>query len=129
MIERFVRAADPLLRGATMTTTTTTSVSTVTTDTTGATLPVAAAHGLVDFIRRHRRLIGGLFSLAVIVAIFYGVLPKVADFSAVRAEIVDMTWIELSTLSVAAIWNLVTYWFVVKASLPGATIGQAMIAT
>jgi putative heme transporter len=129
MIERSVRALDLLLREATMTTTTTATTSTITTDATGETPPVSAAHGLVDFVRRHRRVIGGLFSLALIVAIFYGVLPKVADFSSVRAEIAEMTWIELCTLTAAAMWNLVTYWFVVKASLPGATIGQAMIAT
>src|SRR5215207_524401 len=82
MIERTVRAFDPLLREATMTTTTTTTTSTITTDASSETLPVSAAHGFVDFVRRHRRVIGGLFSLALIVAIFYGVMPKVADFSA-----------------------------------------------
>jgi putative heme transporter len=91
--------------------------------------PVSAARRLVGLFRRHRRVIGVVFSLALISAIFIGVLPKVADFSAVRAEIADMTWIELVTLTAAAVWNLVTYWFVVKASLPGATLGQAMIST
>jgi putative heme transporter len=111
------------------TTTTTTTITTTATDTPVGTQPVSAVSGAVAVFRRHRRLIGGVFSLALVVAIFYGVLPKVADFSAVRAEIAEMTWIELFTLTAAAIWNLVTYWFVVKSSLPGATIGQAMIAT
>jgi putative heme transporter len=93
------------------------------------TRPVSGIRGLVAAIRRRRRLVGGVFSLAVIVGIFYGVLPKVADVSVVRAEIAEMTWLELSTLAAAAVWNLVTYWFVVKASLPGARVGQAMIAT
>jgi putative heme transporter len=108
---------------------TTTAVRTISSERVSVARPVSAARRLVGGFRRHRRLIGGLFSLAVIVAVFVGVLPKVADFAAVRAEIAEMTWIELVTLTAAAIWNLVTYWFVVKSSLPGSTLGQAMIAT
>jgi putative heme transporter len=125
MIEQSVADALPEPREATMTTTT----STITRHIPAEARPVSAIRGLVAGVRRHRRLVGGAFSLVVIVAIFYGVLPKIADVSAVRAEIAEMTWLELSTLTAAAIWNLVTYWFVVKASLPGATLGQAMIAT
>jgi len=35
-----------------------------------------------------------------------------------------MTWIEPSTLALLAVWNIVTYWFVMVASLPGSTTGR-----
>ena len=35
-----------------------------------------------------------MLSLVVIVVIFVGVLPRVADFSKVRATLAEMTWLE-----------------------------------
>jgi uncharacterized protein (TIRG00374 family) len=40
-----------------------------------------------------------------------------------------MTWLEGVTLGAAAAWNLVTYWFLMMATLPGLTFGQAMTVT
>jgi uncharacterized protein (TIRG00374 family) len=68
-------------------------------------------------------------SLAIVVAIFVGVLPQVADFSRVWAAVRSMTTLELASLGVVAAWNLTTYWFVQMASLPGLTLTQAMIVT
>lgn len=73
-----------------------------------------------------RRVIQGVLSLAVVVAIFAFALPKVADFGEVRAEITEMTWLELLTLLAVSAWNIVTYWAVMVASLPGLNYWQAM---
>jgi len=68
-------------------------------------------------------------SLALVVAIFWFVLPQVADFSKVWAEIRAMTMSELVILAVVAGWNLMTYWIVTVAATPGLTYRQAMVVT
>jgi len=68
-------------------------------------------------------------SLAIVIAIFVGILPQVADFSRVWAAVRSMTSFELWTLGAAAAWNLTTYWFVQMASLPGLSLSRAMILT
>jgi uncharacterized membrane protein YbhN (UPF0104 family) len=92
-------------------------------------VPSTRRQRVARWSRRHRRAVGGVVSLAILVAVFIGVLPQVADLRDVVHVIMAMTWLELVTLSAATIWNLATYWFVVMASLPGATMGQAMVST
>jgi uncharacterized membrane protein YbhN (UPF0104 family) len=65
----------------------------------------------------------------VVIVIFFGVLPRIADFSQVWATLVDMTWLELLTLVVVATWNLVTYWILMMTTLPGLGLAQAMVVT
>lgn len=71
----------------------------------------------------------GLVSLVVVVVIFAVVLPRVVDFGDVWRVLTELTWLEASTLGLAAAWNLVTYWILAAWSLPGLTIAQAMVAT
>jgi putative heme transporter len=73
-----------------------------------------------------RRLIRGTVSVALIGAVFFYALPRFADFSSVGRAIGQMTWIELATLAALALWNQVTYWFVMISALPGSNIWQAM---
>jgi uncharacterized protein (TIRG00374 family) len=68
-------------------------------------------------------------SLVLVVAIFWFVLPQVADFSKVWAEIRAMTGMELAILALFAAWNLVTYWLVIVTATPGLTYPQAMVLT
>ena len=68
-------------------------------------------------------------SLILVIAIFWFVLPLVADFSKVWTAIRDMTGLELAVLAVIAAWNLVTYWIVIVASTPGLKYRQAMVLT
>jgi putative heme transporter len=75
---------------------------------------------------RFRAAIQVVLSLTIVVAIFAFAFPKIADYSEVWAEVQDMTWIELATVAAASLWNLVTYWFVMVASLPGSNVWQAM---
>jgi uncharacterized protein (TIRG00374 family) len=76
-----------------------------------------------------RRVLQGLFSLVLVVAIFVFVLPQVADVSKVWDNIRAMTWLEVTTLVLIAVWNLATYWFVWVACLPGLTVAQAAVTT
>ncbi len=73
-----------------------------------------------------RRVLQVVISLAVVGAVFFFALPKFADYSEVWAAITAMTPIELLTLSLAALWNLVSYWPVMVNSLPGLNYWQAM---
>ena len=65
-------------------------------------------------------------SVAVVVIIFAFAFPKLADYSKVWTEIAAMTWIELSSLALLALWNIVSYWLVMVASLPGSNYWQAL---
>src|SRR5947209_19620844 len=76
-----------------------------------------------------KRIISFAVSAVLVVAVFWFVLPQVADFSKVKGEIAAMTWTELAVLGALAAWNLVTYWMVIVAATPGLTYGQAMVVT
>ena len=78
---------------------------------------------------RTRQIIQSVISAVLVVFIFGYVLPKVADFSEVWRAIRDMTPGEDVTLIVAAAWNLMTYWFVWMAVLPGLPLKQAAVST
>jgi uncharacterized protein (TIRG00374 family) len=75
------------------------------------------------------RVVRGLVSMAVVVAIFVGVLPRVADLSDVWRQISAMTGLEVVSLLLLASWNLATYTFVYMASLPGLRASQGLIVT
>lgn len=73
-----------------------------------------------------RQVLQVAVSLGVVAAVFVFALPRFADYSEVWAAITAMTPIELLTLSVAALWNLISYWPVMVSSLPGLNYWQAM---
>jgi putative heme transporter len=78
---------------------------------------------------RRRQVIRSALSIALVVAIFFGVLPRVADFSEVWEHIDDMTLLEVGSLLLFAVWNLLTYTFVLMAVLPGLTAGQGVVVS
>ena len=65
-----------------------------------------------------------LLSLLLAVAIFAFLVRRV-DVAGVRAEIQEMTWVELVTIALLAGWNLVSYWLLWMAVTPGLTWAQA----
>jgi hypothetical protein len=67
---------------------------------------------------RTRRVVQGVLSLVLVVAIFY-YLRKKFDPAQAWAAITAMTWLELTTLSLLAVWNLCTYAFVWMTVTPG----------
>lgn len=78
---------------------------------------------------RTRRALQAAASLVIVVAIFAFAIPRIADYSAVWATITDLTPIELWSLVAATAFNLVTYWLVNIAALPGLTFSHAAILT
>ena len=76
--------------------------------------------------RSASRILQAALAVAVVVGVFAFAFPKLADYSKVWSEIAEMTWVELATLVLAALWNIVTYWFVMVSSLPGSNYWQAM---
>lgn len=77
---------------------------------------------------RWRKILRGAFSVAVVLGIFIGVMPRIADYSDVWVTISDMSWLEVTTLVLIGAWNIVTYWLVMVAVLPGLTVAQAAVA-
>ena len=77
---------------------------------------------------RIKRLIQAVVSLAVVVGIFAGVMPRIANYGDVWDTIRAMTWLEVTTLLLIGVWNLVTYWLVLTAVLPGLTYSQAAVS-
>jgi hypothetical protein len=66
-----------------------------------------------------------LGSLLLAAAIFAFLFQRV-DMAGVRAEIQEMTWLELATVALIAGWNQVTYWLLWMAVTPGLGWAQAM---
>ena len=77
---------------------------------------------------RIRLVVQAVFSLALVVVLFYYLLKDV-DLAQVWANIQAMTWREDAILIVLAAWNLASYAFVWMAVTPGLGFGQAMVMT
>jgi uncharacterized membrane protein YbhN (UPF0104 family) len=75
-----------------------------------------------------KRILQTVVSLAIVAGIFGFAFPQFADYGDVWTEITAMTLIEVATLLAVAIWNLVTYWFVLTAVMPGLTYPQAAVS-
>src|SRR5438067_3003016 len=80
--------------------------------------------------RARRPLVRGIqigLSMAVVVAIFGLIIPKIASYADVWKTIADLTWLEMVSLLVATIFNLFTYWWQMQAAMPGLTLAQAAV--
>jgi uncharacterized membrane protein YbhN (UPF0104 family) len=64
------------------------------------------------------RTVQALCSLAVVALIFGFFFPKVADYGEVWRTIEAMTPVEIATLGVVALWNIVSYWPMLTAVQP-----------
>src|SRR4051812_36186302 len=76
-----------------------------------------------------RRLLGPLFALVLIAAVFVWFLPQFTSLSAVWASVQAMTALQITVLVLAALWNLATYQFVMVTATPGMTLRQATVST
>ena len=74
-----------------------------------------------------KRALQALISLVIVVGIFVGVMPMIADYGEVWATIEAMTWLEVLSLVLIGLWNLATYWFVLTAALPGLRLREAAV--
>jgi putative heme transporter len=79
-------------------------------------------------VKRLSRIAQVLLMVAVVVGVFGVVLPRVADFDRVWASIRAMTGWQYLLLLLATLWNIVTYWPVTMAGMPGLSLAQAAVA-
>jgi uncharacterized protein (TIRG00374 family) len=78
---------------------------------------------------RGRRLLAIGIGIAVVVATFVFVLPRIADYRQVWAVIKELTWEQIAALAGATLLNLVTFappWMV---ALPGLDFRRAFVLT
>ena len=73
------------------------------------------------------RVVQILISVVLVVAIFAYAIPKIADYRSVWQAFTSMTWLELTSLVVATVFNLFTYWWQNMASIPGLGLWQAAV--
>jgi uncharacterized membrane protein YbhN (UPF0104 family) len=76
-----------------------------------------------------QRLLGPLLSVVLVVAVFVWFLPQFTSVADVWTSVRAMSWLEISLLVVAAVWNLATYQFVMVATTPGMNLRQATVST
>lgn len=74
-----------------------------------------------------KRVLPALVSVAIVVGVFWYFLPQFTSLSEVWAAIQSMTTAQLVLLVAAAVWNLVTYWILMVATMPGLTYRQAAV--
>lgn len=77
--------------------------------------------------KRLLRVVQIVLSLGVVLGVFFGILPKIADYSAVWATIRTLTWFELFSLFAITTLHNMALWPQMTASLPGLSLAQAAI--
>ncbi|RFU23219.1 lysylphosphatidylglycerol synthase transmembrane domain-containing protein [Geodermatophilus marinus] len=78
---------------------------------------------------RWRRALTPVLSLALAAAVLFWFLPQFTSLSAVWDSLRALTWAEAGLLAAVTAWNLLTYQFVVVATMPGLTLRQATVST
>jgi len=78
-------------------------------------------------VKRLSRVAQALLVVAVVAGVFGVILPRVADFDQVWASIRSLTAWQYVVLVTATLWNIVTYWPVTMAGLPGLSFPQAAV--
>jgi uncharacterized protein (TIRG00374 family) len=79
--------------------------------------------------RTHKRLLGGGATLAIVVAVFVFILPRIADYRDVLDVLRGLDWKDWLLLGVVVVLNLVTFAPPWMAALPGLGFRQAMVLT
>jgi putative heme transporter len=79
--------------------------------------------------RMRKRLLGGGFAIAVVVAVFVFVLPRIADYREVWDVLKELSWKDGVILACATVLNIVTFAPPWMAALPGLGFRQALALT
>jgi uncharacterized membrane protein YbhN (UPF0104 family) len=74
---------------------------------------------------RVARFLRALLFPAVVAAVFLGVLPRIANMDGVWRLIRSLSWDQTFALLLLTALNIVTYWPMLVAAMPGLTLGQA----
>jgi uncharacterized membrane protein YbhN (UPF0104 family) len=90
-----------------------------------AEVPEPGRHGN----KRLLRVVQIAVSVGIVLGIFAGILPKIADYSAVWATIrKSLTWFELLSIFAVTTLHTMAVWPLIAASLPGMTLAQAAVS-
>lgn len=76
---------------------------------------------------RAKRVLRAVVAIATVGAVFGFALPRFTSPGAVWHAVAHVGWRGGTLLAVAAIWNLVTYWFVWMAAMPGLGLRRAAL--
>jgi uncharacterized protein (TIRG00374 family) len=90
------------------------------------------ANGTTSTGRRRlskRHVLGGGVGIAVVVATFVFVLPRIADYRDVWGVVKTLSWTDVALLAGATLLNLVTFAPPWMAALPGLRFRQAFVVT
>lgn len=77
--------------------------------------------------KRWIRIGQAVFSAAIVVAIFALIIPKIADYGTVWKTITQLSPAELTSIIIATVFNLFTYYWQMMAAMPGLTTAQAAV--
>lgn len=80
-----------------------------------------------DHKKRLVRLVQIGVSLVLIVGIFAFAIPKIANYGDVWRAVTAMTRLEIGSLILVSALNIITYWPLMVASMPGLTMAQAAV--
>lgn len=78
-------------------------------------------------IDRRKQIVAGLLTAAVLVFVFVGVFPKIANYSEAWDSIQEMSVGSVIALVAVAVLNVIVYVFPYQAALPGIPYGQAFV--
>src|SRR5919204_6158923 len=73
------------------------------------------------------RVLRALLFPAIVIGVFFGVLPRIANLEDVWGEIRGLSWTQDVVLGALTVLNIVTYWPMLVAAMPGLTLAQAAV--
>src|SRR4051812_1399688 len=76
-----------------------------------------------------RRILGIAVAVAIIVAVFFNILPRIADYGAVVSLVEGLSPAQLALLAAVGVLNIATFPPPWMAALPGLTYKQALVLT
>src|SRR3954453_17740769 len=76
-----------------------------------------------------RRILGIAVAVAIIVAVFFNILPRIADYGAVVSIVEGLSPAQLALLAAVGVLNIATFPPPWMAALPGLTYRQSMVLT
>ncbi len=76
---------------------------------------------------RRKQIVAGALTVAVLLFVFVGVFPKIANYSEAWDSIKDMSLGSVTALIAVAVLNVIVYVFPYQAALPGLPYGQGFV--
>jgi putative heme transporter len=90
-------------------------------------IPQSTSHRPSGGSRRRSIAIRVGLAVGIVAAVFFGVLPRLADMSEARHQAASMAGLDIATLGMLAIASALAYAFVLTAVMPGLSLAQAVV--